>query len=108
MCEIPLSESVSHVTYTGTNSMHSRKKKEPYGVLERTEPQRNKSSVEENMRKRPVMNKKNEPLEYSKWTKPLKIEQAQKKTKYMRTALQMAKNRITKNSKAKEQVLKKC
>ena len=37
MCEITLWESVSHVTYTGINSMHSQKRKEPYGALERTE-----------------------------------------------------------------------
>jgi len=46
--------------------MHSRKRKEPYGVLKRTKPHRIKSSTEENARKRPEMNKKNEPLEYSK------------------------------------------
>ena len=32
MCEIALSESVSYVTYTVINSMHSRKRKEPYGM----------------------------------------------------------------------------
>ena len=88
MCEITLSESVSHVTYTETNSMHCRMRREPNGVLKRTEPQRIKSSVEENAWKRPQTNKKNEPLQYSKLTEPLKREQARrKKTKYMRTAL---------------------
>ena len=39
---IPL-ESLSHVTYTGINSMHTQKIKQPYGVLERTEPERRKA-----------------------------------------------------------------
>ena len=39
-CEIPLSESVSHVIYRGTDIMNLQMRKKPYGVLKRTEPQR--------------------------------------------------------------------
>ena len=43
MGEIIPSESVSNVTYTGINSMHSQKIKQSCGVLERTEPERRKA-----------------------------------------------------------------
>ena len=42
MGEIIPSESLSHVAYTGIHSMHSQKIKQPYGVLERIEPERRK------------------------------------------------------------------
>ena len=57
--------------------------------------------------KKPEKNKKNEPFEQLKSTESLKIERTQnkpeKRTKYIKTALQIAKNETTKDTKAKGQ-----
>ena len=48
MCEIIPSESLSFVTYTGINSMHSQKTKQPYiRSAKKNRTRKNKSTVEE-------------------------------------------------------------
>ena len=51
MGEIITSESLSRVTYTGINSMHSQKTKPPYIRSARKNRTRKKSAVEEDPRK---------------------------------------------------------
>ena len=64
MGEIIPSESLSHVTYTGINSMHSQKTKQSYIRSTRQNRTRKKKSAgEEDPRKSPEKIKKNEPLE---------------------------------------------
>ena len=58
--------------------------------------------VKEELRKGPQKIKKNEPFEKLKSTESLKIE---KRTKYIKTALEIAKNETLKDEKAKEQAL---
>ena len=69
-------------------------------MLERTEPER--KVVKEEPRKGPQKSKKNEPFEKLKSTESPKIE---KRTKYIKTALEIAKNETLKDEKAKEQAL---
>ena len=85
---IPL-ESLSHVTYTGINSMHSQKTKQPYIPSARqNRTRKKKSAVEEDPRKSPEKIKKNEPLENLKSTESLKRERpwnnTPKRTKYIK------------------------
>ena len=69
MGEIIPSESLSRVTYTGINSMHSQKTKPPYIQGTRNNRTRKKkSAVEEDRRKRPEKIKKIQPLEKLKST----------------------------------------
>ena len=56
------SESLSRVTYTGIDGMHSQKTKQPYIRSARKNRTRKKSVVEEDPRKSPEKNKKNEPF----------------------------------------------
>ena len=76
-----------------------------YGVLERTEPEGKKCAVEEDPLKSPEKNKKNEPSEQLKSTESLKIERPQnkpeKRTKYLKTALQIAKNETPQDRRVK-------
>jgi len=75
MGEIIPSESLSHVIYTGINSKHSQKTKQPYIQSTRKNiTRKKKSTVEEDPRKSPEKIKKNEPLEKLKSTKSLKRE----------------------------------
>ena len=87
--------------------MHSQKTKQPYIRSTRKNRTRKKSAVEDDPRNRPEKNKKNEPFEQLKSTESLKIERPQKKpekrTKYIKTALHIAKNGTPKDTKAKEQ-----
>ncbi len=87
--------------------MHSQKTKQPYIRSARKNRTRKKSAVEEDPRKSPEKNKKNEPFEQLKSTESLKRERPQnkpeKRTKYIKTALQIAKNGTPKDRKAKEQ-----
>ena len=62
MGEIIPSESLSRVTYTGIDGMHSEKTKQPYIRSARKNRTKKKSAVEEDPRKRPEKNKKNDPL----------------------------------------------
>jgi len=62
MREIILSESMSHVTYTGINSLHCQKRKQPYGVLEKNTTIKKKSAVQEDPRISSKRYKKKEPL----------------------------------------------
>ena len=62
MGEIIPSESLSRVTHTGTDGMHSQKTKKPYIRSARKNRTRKKSAVEEDPRKSPEKNKKNEPF----------------------------------------------
>ena len=74
--------------------MHSRKAKQAYvpsAIKNRT---RKKCTIEEDPGKSPEKNKKNEPLEQNK---------PEKRTKFLKTALQIAKNETLKDRKAKEQ-----
>ena len=89
MGEIIPSESLSHVTYTGINSMHSQKTKQPYIPSARqNRTRKKKSAVEEDPRKSPEKIKKNEPLENLKSTESLKRERhwnkPPKRTNYIR------------------------
>ena len=70
MGEIIPSESLSRVTYTGIDCMHSRKAKQAYIP-----------SARKNPGKSPEKNKKNKPLEENK---------PEKRTKFLKTALQIA------------------
>ena len=87
--------------------MHSQKTKQPYIRSTRKNRTRmKKSAVEEDPQKSPEKIKKNEPLEKLKSTESLKRDRPQNKpetrTKYIKTALQIAKNGTPKNRKAKE------
>ena len=62
MGEIIPSESLSRVTYTGIDGMHSEKTKQPYIRSARKNRTKKKSAVDEDPRKRPEKNKKNDPL----------------------------------------------
>ena len=68
MGEIIPSESLSRVTYTGMNSMHSQKTKQLYIPNARKKRARKKSVVEEDPRNRHEQNKKNEPFKQLKST----------------------------------------
>ena len=88
--------------------MHSQKTKQPWKRSSRKNSARKKkSTVEEDPRKSPEKIKKNEPSEKLKSTESLKRERPynkhEKRTKYIKTALQIAKNGTPKNRKAKEQ-----
>ena len=89
--------------------MHSQKTKQPYIRSARKNRTRKKSATEEDPQKSPEKNKKNEPLEQLKSTESLKRERPQnkpeKRTKYIKTALEIAKNETPKDRKAKEQAL---
>ena len=89
--------------------MHFQKTKQPYMRSARKNRTRKKSAVEEDPRKCPEKNKKNEPFKQLKSTESLKIERPQNKpenrTKYVKTALEIAKNETPKDRKAKEQAL---
>ncbi len=89
--------------------MHSQKTKQPNIRTARKNRTRKKSAVEKDRRKSPEVNKKNKPFEQLKSTKSLKTEKPQnkpeKRTKYIKTALEIAKNRIAKHKKTKEQAL---
>ncbi len=75
MGEIIPSESLSHVTYTGINSMYSQKTKQPYVQSTRkNRTRKKKSAVEEDPPKSPEKIKKNEPFEKLKSTESLKRE----------------------------------
>ena len=63
MGEIIPSESLSRVTYTGIDGMHSQETKQPYIRSVRKNRTRKKSTGEEEPRKSPEKNKKNEPFE---------------------------------------------
>ena len=56
-------ESLSHVTYTGIDGMHSQRTKQPWIQSARKNRTRKKSMVEEDQRKSPEMNNKKEPFE---------------------------------------------
>ena len=62
MGEIIPSESLSRVTYTGIDSMHSQKSKQAHIESARKNRTRKKSAVEEDPRKSPEKNKKNGPF----------------------------------------------
>ena len=64
MGEIIPSESLSRVTYTGIDGMHSWKAKQAYIPSARKNRSRMKCAVEEDPRKKkPEKNRKNEPFE---------------------------------------------
>ena len=73
MGEIIPSASLSRVTYTGIDSMHSQKTKQPYHSQKTKQPyirstrkngtRKKKSAVEEDPQKSPKKIKKNEPFE---------------------------------------------
>ena len=69
---------LSRVTYTGINRMHSQKTKQPYIRSARKNRTRKKSEVEEDPRKSPEKNKKNESFELPKSAESLKIEYLRK------------------------------
>ena len=87
--------------------MHFQKTKQPYIRSARKNRTRKKNAVEEDPRNRPEKNKKNEPFQQLKSTQSLKTEWPQntpeKRTKYIKTALQIAKNETPKDRKTKEQ-----
>ena len=87
--------------------MQSQKTKQPYIRSARKNRTRKKSAVEEDPRKSPEKIKKNEPFKQLKSTESRKIERPQnrsdKRTKYIKTALEIAKNETPKDRKAKEQ-----
>ena len=62
MSEIIPSVSLSRVTYTRIEGMHSQKTKQPYIRSARKNRTRKKSAVEEDPRNSPEKNKKNEPF----------------------------------------------
>ena len=66
MGEIIPSEWLSRVTYTGINSMHSQKTRQPYIWSARKNRTRKKIAVEEDLRSRSEKNKKNVPVEQLK------------------------------------------
>ena len=59
---------LSRVTYTGIDSMHSQKTKQPYIRSARKNRTRKKIEVEEDPWNRPEKNKKNEPFKQLKST----------------------------------------
>ena len=61
MGEIIPSESLSRVTYAGIDGINSQKTKQPYIQSAGKNRTRKKSAVEEDQRKSPEKNKKNEP-----------------------------------------------
>ena len=64
MGEIIPSKLLSRVTYTGTDSMHSQKTKQPYiRSARKNRTRKKKTAVEEDPRRRPEKIKKNEPFE---------------------------------------------
>jgi len=63
MGEIIPSESLSRVTYTGIDGMHSQKTKQPNIRTARKNRTRKKSAVEKDRRKSPEVNNKNKPFE---------------------------------------------
>ena len=64
MGEIIPSESLSRVTYTGINSIHSQKTKQPYiRSARKKRTRKKKSAVEEDPQKKLKKIKKNEPFE---------------------------------------------
>ena len=89
--------------------MHSQKTKQPYIRSARKNRTRKKSAVEEDPRKSPEKNKKDEPFKQLKSTESLKIQKPQnkpeKRPKYIKTALEIAKNKTPKDRKAKERAL---
>ena len=105
MGEFIPSASLSRVTYTGINSMHSQKTKQPYIRSDRKNRARKKSAVEV-PRNRPEKNKRDEPFEHLKSTESLKRQGPENKpenrTKYIKTVLEIAKNGTPKDTKAKE------
>ena len=110
MGEITPSESLSRFTYTGINSIHPEKTKQPYIRSTRNNRTRKKKSEVEDLQKSPKKIKKNqslEQLEQLKSTESLKIERPQnnppKRTKYIKTSLQITKKGTPKDTKAKEQ-----
>ena len=86
--------------------MHSQKTKQPYIRSARKNRARKKSAVEEVARNRPEKNKGDEPFEYLKSTESLKRQgpenKPEKRTKYIKTVLDVAKNGTRKNRKSKE------
>ena len=90
--------------------MHSQKTEQPYiRSTRKNRTRKKKSAVEEDSQKSPVKIKKNGPFEQLKSTESLKTERPQnkpeKRTKYTKTALQIAKNETPKDRQAKEQAL---
>ena len=88
--------------------MHSQKTKQPYiRSTGKNRTRMEKNAVEEDPRKCPEKNKKNEPFKQLKSTESLKRERPQNKTenrtKYIKIALEIAKNETPKERKAKEQ-----
>ena len=81
MGEIIPSESLSRVTFTGIDSMHSQKTKQPYIRSARKNRTRKKIEVEEDPWNRPEKNKKNEPFGQLKSTESLKRERPKNKRK---------------------------
>ena len=83
--------------------MHSQKTKKPYIRSAKKNKTRKKSATEED----PEKNKKTEPFEQLKSTESLKIERPQnkppKRTKYIKIALEIAKNGTPKDRKTKQQ-----
>ena len=84
MGKIIPSKSLSRVTYTGIDGMHSQKTKQPCIRSARKNTTRKKSAVDEDPRNRPENNKNNTP----------------KRTNYMKTALQIVMNGDTEDRKA--------
>ena len=74
MGEIIPSESLSRVTYTGIDSMHFQRTKQPYIRSARKNRTTKKSAIEEDPRNRPEKNKKNLPFEQLKSRESLKRE----------------------------------
>ena len=74
MGEIIPSESLSRVSYTGTDGMHSQKTMQPCIRSARKNRITKKCTVEKDLRKTPEKNKKNEPFEQLKSTESLKSE----------------------------------
>ena len=86
--------------------MHPEKTKQPYiRSARKNRTRKKKSAVEEDARKSPEKNKTNEPLEQLKSTESLKRERLKnkpgKRTKYTKTALEIAKKETPKDRKAK-------
>ena len=79
MGEIIPSESLSRVIYTGIDSLHSQKTKQPYiRSTRKNGTRKKKSAVEEDPRKSHEKIHKNEPLETQKSTESLKRERAER------------------------------
>ena len=77
MGEIIPSESLSRVTYTGINIIHSQKTKQPYiRSIRKNRTRKKKSAVEEDPQKSLEKIKKKEPFESLKSTESLKIERS--------------------------------